>query len=607
VPQLRRLRQRFPTGLVVIGVHSAKFPAEQETANIRQAVMRHEIEHPVVNDSAMRIWSDYNVRAWPTLILIDPRGRIAGEISGEILADDLAPTIQELLNEHADALDPTPIDLLPEASTRPSSPLRFPSKVLVSPDGLPGPDGNPNRLFIADTGHHRIVEVRLDPGGFSGEAVRVFGSGRPGFQDGLADQAAFHGPHGMALQPELGEAGQLFVADTENHAVRLIDLASGEVTTAAGTGEKAHGAFALGAPTQTPLRSPWALLAIANYIFIAMAGSHQIWILIGAGGAGGTQEGRKDLAEIGPFAGNGREALVDGEVAEASFNQPSDMAFALNHILVADAEASAVRAISLGSSARTITLVGQGLFEFGDQDGTGTEVRLQHPTGIAFHEETAYIADTYNNKIKTLDPTTGAVKTLIGSAAGSAAGVGEPGLVDGPFEQARLNEPEGLQVSGRLMVIADTNNHAIRVADLETRRVHTLALRGLDPPEEVIPADQPVYRLPPVQAAAGPVEVVLDLRLPPGTKRNPEALTRLKLDGRLDGQTLTFSADEEVAFRLEAAGESEVELELSLAYCQVEDAALCFFHDRRLVLPVRAVEEGPTRVEVPYEVPGVTV
>jgi sugar lactone lactonase YvrE len=600
VPQLRRLRQRFPTGLVVIGVHSAKFPAEHETANIRQAVMRHEIEHPVVNDADMRIWSDYNVRAWPTLIVVDPRGRIAGEISGEILADDLAPTIEELLGEHAGSLDPTPIDLLPEAlaaSTFPRSALRFPSKVLVSPDGAP------DRLFIADTGHHRIVEVRLDAGGLSGEAVRIFGRGQPGFQDGPPEQAAFHAPHGMALQPELGRGGQLFVADTENHAVRAIDLASGEVTTAAGTGEKAHGAFALGAPTQTPLRSPWAVLAISQYVFIALAGSHQIWILIGSDG---THENNEQLAEIGPFAGNGREALVDGEVAEASFNQPSDLAFALNHILVADAEASAVRAVSLGSSPRTLTLVGQGLFEFGDRDGTGAEVRLQHPTGIAFHEETAYIADTYNNKIKTLDPTTGAVQTLIGT--------GEPGHLDGPFEQARLAEPEGLQVgafgAGRFLYIADTNNHAIRVADLVTRQVHTLALRApygaqLEPPAEFLSEDQLPFRLPPVHAASGPVEVVLDLHLPPGTKLNPEAPTRLRLDGQKNGQALTFAAGEKIAFRVEVGEAQEVELDLHLVYCQAEDSRLCFFHNRRLILPLEPVENGPATVEIPYAVPAV--
>jgi DNA-binding beta-propeller fold protein YncE len=116
------------------------------------------------------------------------------------------------------------------------------------------------------------------------------------------------------------------------------------------------------------------------------------------------------------------------------------------------------------------TVVGVGLFEFGDEDGVGEEVRLQHPIGIAWADHHVWIADSYNHKVKRLDPQTRKVTTLIGS--------GEAGLEDGPIRRARFFEPQGIAVRGRKIYVADTNNHAVRVADLDTLKVHTLAISG---------------------------------------------------------------------------------------------------------------------------------
>ncbi len=433
---------------MVISVHSGKFPGEKRTADIGEAVARHGIRSPVVNDADFRVWQSYAVRAWPTLVLIDPSGRIVRTQSGEIRAEDLAPVIAGMVQEFdaSGQLDRRPLGgLRADALAHPDRPLSYPGKVLATHDG---------RLFIADTGHHRILEVRLDGEGAAGEVVRVFGSGRAALRDGPGAEAAFHSPHGMALG-----GSTLYVADTENHAVRAIELEGATVRTVAGTGEKGQGRAVPGAPPETPLRSPWALLAADDLLFIAMAGSHQIWVLLG--------EGR-----IGVFAGNGREALVDGPRGEASFNQPSDLAEGFGYLFVADAEASAVRAVSLDEAPAVHTLVGQGLFEWGDVDGVGAEVRLQHATGIAVHGDLLYIADSYNHKVKTLDPATGAVRTLIGT--------GQSGAADGAFTEAELYEPEGLSFASGRMYIADTNNHRVRVADLATATVRTLTLRGLE-------------------------------------------------------------------------------------------------------------------------------
>lgn len=439
--QLRRLRERFPDELVVIGVHSAKFPSEQATRSIREAVMRHGIEHPVVNDAGFGIWKQYAVRAWPTVVLIDPRGHVVGAQSGEIDAGKFAEVIERMIGveDARQGLDRKPLNLRREPDVEPDRVLRHPSKLIVTSEAT---------MFVSDTGHHRLLQLELDAGGRSAQVVRVFGSGYRGFSDGSADRAQFDAPHGLARRGRT-----LYVADTENHAVRAIDLDSGAVRTVAGTGEKAVRLFRPGSkPTETALRSPWALWVDRPRLFIAMAGSHQIFSL-------------EDESSLFPFAGNAREAMVDGAAPEASFNQPSDLAGTPSELFVADPEASAVRSITLSGRPMVRTLVGRGLFEWGDVDGTGDVVRLQHPTGIAV-DGLLHIADSYNHKIKRLDPTSRLVKTL--------AGTGQPGFADGPGRSAQFFEPQGLAVRGKRLFVADTNNHALRVIDLDKMRVETI-------------------------------------------------------------------------------------------------------------------------------------
>ncbi len=533
--------------------------------------MRHGLDHPVVNDLNFQVWQSYAVKAWPTLVVIDPQGKIVHTQSGEILAEEFAPQIEALISEFEGQglLDRTPLDLRSERVQEPVRPLDYPAKVLLTDKGI---------LYIADTGHHRLLEVHLDDSGLSGEIGRVFGRGQPGLQDGPAATAAFHGPHGLAL------AGKtLYVADTENHAVRAIDLDSGEVRLVAGTGHKAHGQFALGDPTETPLRSPWAVLALDDIVFIALAGSHQIWVLF-----------REE--QIGPFFGNGREALVDGDQMQSSFNQPSDLSLGMGHMFVADSEASAIRAIALVEKPQVLTLIGQGLFEFGDVDGSGGRVQLQHPTGLTFYEGLVYIADTYNHKIKTLDPTTGEVKTLIGT--------GRPGHADGAFTEAELFEPEGVVASQDRLYIADTNNHLVRVADLASKRLHTLMLRGLERLQPVVTDEErpPDLRYDPLLVMPGKVTLYFNIELPAGYKLNPEAPLTLRVGQNGSSTIHTFDPGEVPTVTLAINSDQDLTFDLTLYYCETEEERLCLIHDARFVLPCRTAKAGPPIVRVPYQV-----
>jgi hypothetical protein len=537
--------------------------------------MRHGLDHPVVNDVNFQVWQSYTVKAWPTLVVIDPQGKIVHTQSGEILAEEFAPSIEALINEfeRKGDLDRTPLDLVAERIQEPIRPLNYPAKVLLTDKGM---------LYIADTGHHRILEVQLDEEGLAGDIVRVFGSGQPGLQDGPADTATFHGPHGLALSGDT-----LYVADTENHAIRAIELEQSLVRTVAGTGEKAHGSFNLGQPTDTPLRSPWALLVVDDIIFIAMAGIHQIWALL--------QE-----EQIGPFFGNGREALVDGDQMQSSFNQPSDLSLGMGYMFVADSEASAIRAISLlEQKPHVVTLVGQGLFEFGDVDGMGSIVRLQHPTGLTFYDGLVYIADSYNHKIKTLDPTTGQVKTLIG--------MGQPGQADGAFGEAELFEPEGIVAANGRLYIADTNNHLVRVANLASGTLHTLMLRDLERLQPVRGDEDerpPDLRYDPLLVMPGQVTLYFDIELPAGYKFNAEApLTfQVRVSQNGPGIVYTFDPEEVPTVKLDINSDQDLTFDLTLYYCEAEEERLCLIHEARFVVPFITTEAGPPVVRVPYQV-----
>jgi sugar lactone lactonase YvrE len=434
-PQLRKIERKYGERVVVVGVHSPKFPAERETANLREAVLRYRIEHPIVNDRDFAVWNQFGGRAWPTLMFVDPQGRVVGKHEGELPFEQFDHLVEGMLAEFEERgiLNPSAAAISLEQIQEPDRTLKFPGKVLAADDAL----------YIADSNHHRIVKASLD-----GSIQRIYGCGEVGLVDGPAERAAFQQPQGMAKS-----GTTLFVADTENHAIRSIDLESGLVTTLAGTGEQAHGDGAEGPGRSTALSSPWDLALAGRILYIAMAGTHQIRSL------------DLDTGVVAPFAGTGREGLLDGPAVKAWFAQPSGLALSDGHLYVADSEVSAVRDIELRPKVVT-TIAGEDLFVFGDQDGEGDAVRLQHPLGITARDGLLFLADSYNNKIKRVEPRRRAVVTWLGSGAA--------GRADGTGTSASFREPGGVCAGLNGLYIADTNNHRIAFADWETGVVRTL-------------------------------------------------------------------------------------------------------------------------------------
>ncbi len=451
LPQLRRLEQTYPDHVSVVGVHAAKFPAERETANVRAACLALGVEHPVVNDPDHALWDGYAVSAWPTLVFVDPRGRVIGQHAGELRFPELGTVVDMMLHQMRDA------GMFPDEDvTLPLCPEPPPTGVLAFPDTVL-PDLRHQRLLISDTGRHRLLVT--DP---NGKVRRVIGRGVASFSNGNG-QAGFNLPRGLALA---ADGNTLYVADSDNHAIRRVDLAAGTVATVAGTGSQAERFHRGGPAREVALSSPWdlALSPDGGTLFIAMAGFHQVWAL--------------DIAStmIGPYCGTGHEGIKDDARARAWHAQPSGLSLDAGRngdgamLYVADSETSAVRAVDTrGPGGAVRTLVGEGLFVFGDRDGPGREARLQHPLGVCALGDTVYVADSYNNRVRHIDIMSGEVRTVVGD--------GTHGFQDGVGEAARLWEPSSIHASddgSGLLYIADTNNHAVRVLDRNSGELTTL-------------------------------------------------------------------------------------------------------------------------------------
>lgn len=495
LPDLAKLEEKYKDELVVIGVHTPKFTAEQDTENLRRKVREYRIKHPVINDARMTLWRRFGVNSWPTLVLIDPSGEYVGSLSGEGHYAQLDAAIAKLIAVHRERgdLNLNPIKFNPEVERPSDGPLEFPGKVAADAEG--------KRLFISDTGHNRIIQAGLD-----GQDAVAIGDGEEGFEDGPYEKARFNRPQGVFV-----DGDTLFVADTENHAIRAVDLKAKQVTTIAGTGKQMARMVAIpfsGPARTTALSSPWDVIRIPgdSALYIAMAGPHQIWKL------------DTSTDTVGVFAGSGYENILDGPPDEARFAQPSGLATDGEHLFVADSEVSGVRMITgiKGRAPMVRTIVGMGLFEFGDHDGKGESVRLQHDLGLAYGDGHLFIADTYNNKIKACVPRTRTVHTLVGAH--------KPGDTDTP---PHFYEPGGISVAGSELYVADTNNHKIRAVDLKSHAVRTITLSGITAPKPAFrrPSfpNATVVDVPAVEAAPGDsvtLEVSLDIAR--GLKLNEE-------------------------------------------------------------------------------------
>jgi thiol-disulfide isomerase/thioredoxin len=384
IDELRELEHQHPDTVVVIGVHSPKFVHEAEHAAVVDAVERYGVEHPVLDDPELATWKQYAVRAWPTLVVVDPEGYVVAQHAGEGHVHAIERLVRELETEHGAKGtlrrgDGPYVAPEPEATV-----LRFPGKAVLLPSG---------NFLVSDTTRHQLVELAPD----AETVVRRIGQGdHRGMTDSTWVRSRFNEPQGLALLPD----GSVVVADTVNHTLRRYDPESGRTTTLAGTGDPwMRGDDTSGPAREVNLSSPWDVAWWQGKVWIAMAGVHQLW----------TYDPADETVAVA--AGTTNEGLVDGPAAEAWFAQPSGLAATPERLWVADSETSALRWVDTDGTVHTA--VGTGLFDFGHRDGAAEQALLQHPLGVtALPDGSVAVSDTYNHALRRYDPATGEVTTL---------------------------------------------------------------------------------------------------------------------------------------------------------------------------------------------------
>ncbi|MYX42330.1 redoxin domain-containing protein [Streptomyces sp. SID89] len=539
--ELRELEAKHRDTVVIIGVHSPKFVHEAEHQAVVDAVERYGVEHPVLDDPELATWKQYAVRAWPTLVVIDPEGYVVAQHAGEGHAHALAKLVEELEAEHAAKGtlrrgDGPYVAPEPEPTT-----LRFPGKALLLPSG---------NFLVSDTTRHQLVELAAD-----GESVvRRIGSGARGFADGAAEDAAFNEPQGLALLDD----GAVVVADTVNHALRRFDPATGRITTLAGTGRQwMQGEATEGPAREVNLSSPWDVAWWQGRVWIAMAGVHQLWAYDPADGT------------VSVTAGTTNEGLVDGPGAEAWFAQPSGLAATPERLWLADSETSALRWVD--PDGHVHTAVGTGLFDFGHRDGVAGQALLQHPLGVtALPDGSVAVSDTYNHALRRYDPATGEVTTLA----------------------TDLREPSDAVLAGEDIVVVESARHRLTRLRLpeEAVRVEAVAHRTQRAATEVAPG---ALRLDVIfQAPAGQK---LDTRYGPSTRLLVSATPpELLLDG--EGAGTDLARDLELN---PAVSEGVLHVSAMAASCDDDPAneyPACHVHQQDWGVPVRLADTGTDRL-----------
>jgi len=580
LPDLAFLEKKYPNQIVVIGVHSAKFDNEKDSKNIRDAIVRYEIKHPVVNDSEMVLWRKFGTQAWPTVAIVDPEGKFVGAQSGEGHRDLLDAVVTQLIKYHRakGTLDETPLIFESEASKIQPTALRYPGKVLA--------DEASQRVFISDSNHNRIVVAST-----SGELLDIIGRGSIGAADGTYDVAEFNRPQGMVLV-----GNTLYVADTENHLLRSIDLDAKSVSTLAGTGSQGSLGFVSGKLRQSALNSPWSIAEVDGTLYIAMAGPHQVWShTLGS-------------ETINVYAGTGREDVTNGPLTTCAFAQPSEIVPSADgkFLYLVDSEGSAIRKLPTGGIGRVTTIAGtselprgQSLFAFGFEDGVGAQARFQHPLGIAVYENSLIVADSYNHALRQIEKSSGKVMTLAGT-----------GTAGNSLEPLLLSEPGGLSVSGSSLYVADTNNHRIVVMDLATKVSRVFEVTGLTPPAppkatEVRDTSDAIAIDAKSIAAGKQMSVKVNLAIPTGYKLND--LAPVTWEVFTDAEQVIFPAetlgerdeaavaDDVASFDIPLTGESAmatVYVRVSYGYCGMGENALCRLASATWRIPVTTASDA---------------
>ncbi len=379
LPELKALEAEFSAKLLVIGIHSGKHPHEKDESYVLEAMKRYKIGHCVINDADMRLWEGYGIKAWPTLVLIDPDGYVVAQYQGEGHLEALRRDIRSLIEKHELSSEAFSITHKQEEKKRF---LHYPQKLLAHTD----------YLFIS---HQDEVLVCTH----EGKVLHRIG--------GIEE------PQGLVFVND-----KLYIASCAGKSI--IEVSEG---------------FSQKKLWLEGLRNPYGLGSDGKYLYVTLAGAHQIKAY--------DLQSQEELFFIGQ---ENSESLYDASYTQAVLAQPSGIALLEEELWFVDSESSSLRSAAYGE-------VHSHIFECDE---------LQHPLdlcagiyGDGCGGGRIFIVDSYNNAVKVYDPESKKVMTLIEG----------------------LSEPSGISKKGCQLFIANTNAHEVLVFDLSQMQTKRLELR----------------------------------------------------------------------------------------------------------------------------------
>lgn len=471
-PKIIGIDKRYSAaGITVIGVHSPKYEYEKIKGNIRHFIDERSIPFNTLHDHGLQVWKHIGCQIYPTVLVFGPDALPIFIFEGENHVQHTETFLLPILSFYKTSVRASPsgssvVKNSPEdieLNRQENKPLKltYPSHICVTSNG---------QLCVSYAGSNQLILCEID-----GKVIDVVGNGQSGLVDGEIHQVEFDCPHGLAEYNNC-----IYIADTNNHAIRVYDPHSRRVLTLIGTGRIGSDKVGGLKRSQQPIASPWDLCITESpfdnkmVLLISMAGHHQIWAY-----AFEETQWWNDIVlqknSCSAIIGSGvEENRNSAEPMAACFATPRGICNGSMNgepvLFIADSNSSSIRVVSLRTGSVNNLVGGDpdptNLSAFGDLDGSGYNARFQQPIGLAYHYPSSqlYITDTFNNKIKCLD-----MKTLVCSSYFVTDT--DTKKQRGESNSAKFNAPHGLAIFEQYMFVADKNNSHVKRIDLDKRTI----------------------------------------------------------------------------------------------------------------------------------------
>lgn len=438
IEKLKELDAKNPNSLVIIGVHNPIFDNEKNYNSVKKAVIRHEISYPVINDSSLDLAKKFNIKNNPSFLIFGLSGRVDKKYVGSDSIDKVIKRAQELINKNKFSINHSQLPIVLEKNITIASLLTSPTKIIYEENfsykGREFP-----AFIIANSGQNSVLISNM-----MGEIILKIGSGIRGMVDGDIGEAKFSYPQGI-----LYDNKNLYIADTGNNSLRLVDFETQKVKTIIGSGEQGDAlqvkrtdakSFDLSAPTDLEFFPDDSNIAISN------SGTNQILVF---------DVKNKNISIL---AGNGEKGEEDGVYPENSLAQTTDMAVYSNKLYFVDGLTSNLRVVNKDGVLETLY-------------SNKSSKKLQNPRGLIVDDTGAYISDSFNHVIRKYEFNSHQLNALFGFERGEDVGA-----------KTSFDEPNGLVSIIDKLYVVDTNNNRV----LAVNRVKgSSTLLDLIPPQKL--------------------------------------------------------------------------------------------------------------------------